>query len=237
MKSKILTIDIETKPATAYVWKAWDVNVSPDQLIDRGGVLCFAAKWLGNPEVIFKAEWQEGGHEAMIRSIHGLLSEADAVVGYNSDKFDLAKLNGEFLLLGLKPIPPLTSIDLLKTVRKMGFVMNRLAYIGPLLRIGAKVKHEGFDLWVRVMAGNEKAQAKMRKYNIQDTVLTEKLYLKIRPYIKNHPHLGPDKAECGACGSNHVQYRGFRFTKAFKIQRVQCQKCGSWSDGKRTKIG
>lgn len=236
MKSKILTLDLETKPATAYVWKAWDVNVSPDQLIDRGGVLCFAAKWLGNPEVIFKSEWGDG-HEAMIRSIHGLLSEADAVVGYNSDKFDLAKLNGEFLLLGLKPVPPLTSIDLLKTVRKMGFVMNRLAYIGPLLRIGAKVKHEGFDLWVRVMAGNEKAQAKMRKYNIQDTVLTEKLYLKIRPYIKNHPHLGPDKVECGACGSKHVQSRGYRFTKAFKIQRIQCQKCGSWSDGKRQKIG
>src|SRR3546814_14965549 len=122
----------------------------------------------------------------MIRSIHGLLSEADAVVGYNSDKFDLAKLNGEFLLLGLKPVPPLTSIDLLKTVRKMGFIMNRLAYIGPLLRIGAKIKHEGFDLWVRVMAGNEKAQAKIRQYNIQDKVITENLYLKIRPFIKNH---------------------------------------------------
>lgn len=236
MTSKILTIDIETRPAKAYTWGVFKVNIGYEQIIEPGGIICFAAKWLGEKDTVFYSDWTHS-REEMLRAAHKLLSEADAVVGYNSDKFDLAKLNGEFMLIGLPPVPPLTSIDLVKQVRKFGFIMNRLAYIGPLLKIGGKVKHEGFDLWVKVMAGDEKSQAKMEKYNRQDVVLTEKLYLKIRPYIRNHPHLGDTKSECGACGSNHVQSRGTRRTKAFKIQRIQCQSCGSWSDGKRTKIG
>ena len=39
MESKILVCDIEWSPATAYVWKMFDENVSPAQLIDPGGLL------------------------------------------------------------------------------------------------------------------------------------------------------------------------------------------------------
>ena len=233
--SKILILDIETKPTVAYVWRAWDENISPEQVIDRGGLLCFAAKWLGAKETIFLSEWQDG-HMAMIEAIHGLLSEAEAVVTYNGDKFDLAKLQGEFLLAGLPPPAPVTSIDVLKTIKKLGLFMNRLAYVGPLLGVGRKLTHEGFALWAKVNQGDEKAQKTMRKYNIKDVKVLEALYLKVRPYIKNHPHLGEGKHECGACGSNKTQRRGFRRTKFFKIQRIQCQDCGSWSEGTRTKI-
>lgn len=228
-------LDIETKPTVAYVWRAWDENISPEQVIDRGGLLCFAAKWLGAKETIFLSEWQDG-RMAMIEAIHGLLSEAEAVVTYNGDKFDLAKLQGEFLLAGLPPPAPVTSIDVLKTIKKLGLFMNRLAYVGPLLGVGGKLTHEGFGLWAKVNQGDEKAQKTMRKYNIKDVKVLEALYLKVRPYIKNHPHLGEGKHECGACGSNKTQRRGFRRTKYFRIQRIQCNSCGSWSEGSREKI-
>lgn len=233
--SKILILDIETKPAVAYVWRTFKENVGYEQVLDPGGMICFAAKWAGEKEVFFSSDWTESRGE-MLRKAHALLSEADAVVTYNGDKFDLPKLVGEFVLEGLPPIPPLTSIDVLKQVRKFGFLMNRLAFIGPLLKVGDKVKHEGFDLWAKVMKGDEKARKKMEKYNIQDVNLLEKLYLKIRPYIKNHPHLGKEARQCGACGSNKVQSRGYRRTKYFRVQRLQCQHCGSWQDGKREKI-
>jgi hypothetical protein len=232
---KILTLDIETRPATAYVWRAWDENIGYEQVIEPGGMICFAAKWLGEPEVFFYSNWTHT-HQEMVEAIHALLYEADAVVTYNGDKFDLPKLTGEFVLAGLAPPPPLTSIDVVKTVRKFGFLMNRLAFIGPLLKVGQKVKHEGFALWANVLAGDEKAQAKMRRYNIQDVVLLERLYKKIRPFIKNHPHLGKEAHACGACNSNRTQSRGVRRTKTFIIQRIQCQACGSWQDGKREKI-
>lgn len=233
--SKILFYDIEWKPATAYVWKAWDENISPAQLIDNGGLLCFSAIWSDTGEVIFSSEWQDG-HEEMVGKLHQLFSEADALVTYNGDRYDIPKAKGEFLLAGLTPPPPLTSIDLYKAVKKMGFFMNKLAFIGPLLEIGKKVSNEGFPLWSAVMNGDVKAQKRMEKYCIQDSKLLVKLYKKLKPYIVNHPHFGETKAECGACGSHHVQSRGYYRTKHFKTQRIQCQSCGSWSTGKRTKI-
>lgn len=232
---KLLYVDIEWAPALAYVWRMWDENISPDQLIDHGGMLCFCAHWGGTREFQFYSEW-EHGRKGMAEAALGLLSEADAVVTYNGDKYDLPKLLGEILLAGLPPPPPPTSIDVLKTVKKFGFNMNRLAYIGPLLGVGGKVKHEGFNLWKDVMAGNVKAQAKMKRYCIQDVRLLRDLYVKIKPFIRSHPFMGTTKHECGACGSNNVQRRGYRRTKYFSIQRLQCQNCGSWSDGARKKI-
>lgn len=234
--NKILVLDIETKPAQAYIWRAYgEQNIGVEQIIDAGSIICVGAKWLGEKVTHLFSDW-EHGHDVMLKEIWLMMSEADAVLTYNGDKFDLPKLQGEFLLAGLGPTPPLTSIDVVKAVRKFGFFVNRLAFIGPFLGVGAKVKHEGFDLWVKVMQGDVRAQRKMAKYCKQDVVLLEKLYLKVRPFIRNHPHMGIHKHVCGACGSNHVQSRGYRRTKSFKIQRLQCQACGSWQDGKREKV-
>lgn len=232
---KILVLDIETRPSVGYFWRAFDENIGYEQVIDNGGMICFAAKWVGEKEVYFYSDWTHT-HNEMVGAAYDLLCEADAVVTFAGDRFDLPKLNGEFILEGFDAPPPPTSIDVLKTVKKFGFVINKLAYIGPLLQIGAKVKHEGFGLWKSVLDGDVKAQAKMRKYNIQDVVLTEKLYKKVRPFIRNHPNMNDQKpGACGACGSVHIQKRGVRRTKMFLVQRLQCQNCGSWFEGTRKK--
>lgn len=235
MNNKILVIDIETSPALAYVWGLWDQNISINHIVTPSAPICFAAKFVGEPTIHFHSDWIDG-HEGMIKAAHDLISQADAIVGYNSDSFDIKKLWGEFLLNGMKPPPKPASIDLLKTVKKLGYQSNKLAYIGPLLQIGRKVKNEGIDLWVKCIDGDSVALRKMERYNIGDVRLTEKLYKKLIPFIHNHPHLGTTKNECGACGSNHVQSRGYRRTKHYKIQRIQCNTCGSWSDGARSKI-
>lgn len=236
MTTKILHIDIEWAPATIYVFDPWNVHVSPEHVIDDGGLLCFCAHWDGSKEFMFFSAWDDG-HEAMAKAALKLLSEADAVVTYNGDKYDLPKLRGAMVLQGLTPPPPPTSIDLIKVVKRFGFLMNRLAFIGPLLRAGGKMKHEGFQLWRSVLEGDPKAQNRMKKYCTQDVKLLVSLYHRILPFIDNHPHLGDNKGECGACGSNHMQFRGFRRTKFFKVRRMQCQECGAWSTGTRQKVG
>jgi hypothetical protein len=141
---------------------------------------------------------------------------------------------GCFLLAGMAPPPPPTQIDLYLAVRKMGFICNKLDYIAPLLGIGGKVKHEGLDLWIKVMAGDAAAKARMAKYCAGDVKLTEKLYHKVLPYVTNHPHMGTTRADaCGACGSRNTQSRGVRRTKASIIARIQCTDCGSWQSGRR----
>lgn len=232
----ILVLDIEWAPTKAYVWQPWQENITPEKIIEHGGLLCVGAKWLGDKHCELFSEW-EHGHIKMLELIHDMISHADAVITYNGDKYDNRKLEGEFLLHGLKPPPPITSIDCLKAVKKFGFFMNRLGFVAPFLGLGKKKEHEGMPLWVKCMAGDVKAQHRMSRYCIQDVRLLEKLYLKIRPFIRNHPHLGRiGQHQCGACGSKHLQSRGTRRTRAFKIQRLHCVDCGSWQDGTRSKV-
>lgn len=234
---KLLFLDIEWKPAKAYIWRLWNEDVTPARLIDEGGMLCFCAHWGGTKEYLFYSEW-EHGRDGMAQAALDMLLEADAVVTYNGDRYDIPKITGEIALAGLQPPPPVNSIDLIKTVKKFGFIMNRLAYIGPLFEAGKKVKHEGFELWRAIIEDDdEKAQAKMRKYCVQDVKMTVKLYERILPFIKNHPFLGKTKKECGNCGEKHnVHKRGYRRTKHYITERLQCQKCGGWSTGTRRKI-
>lgn len=237
MDKKILVLDIETKPALVYTWRLFDANIGLDQVVAPGGILCVGAKWVGAKETFLYSEW-EHGREGMLKAVWDMMNEADAIITYNGDKFDIPKLYGEFLLAGLKPPAPPTSIDILKTVRKLGFQSNKLAFIGPYLKVGKKVKTEGFTLWTAVIDGDAKAQRRMKNYCIGDVKLTERVYNLIKPYIRNHPTLGlaTTAGACGACSSINVQSRGYRRTKAFKIQRLQCQDCGAWSDGARTKV-
>lgn len=233
---KILILDIEWRPAKAYIWQPKVDWLPPEMIIEDGGLLCVGAKWLGDKKTELFSEW-EHGHVGMLERIHEMMSYADAIVGYNSDKFDIPKLHGEFLLHGLDPAPPCTTVDCLKAVKKMGFFMNRLAFIAPFLSIGAKMEHEGFGLWKKVMNGDADAQKRMAKYCTQDVNVTEKLYLKIRAHIRNHPHMGQTGHEaCPSCGGKHVHSRGTRRTRSYKVQRLACQSCGHWFDGKRMKI-
>lgn len=234
--TKLLVLDIEWRPTKAYVWQAWKQDITPDKIIEHGGLLCVAAKWLGQKGVYFFSEWGDG-KEGMLKGIHELMSEAEAVLTYNGDKYDIPKLMGEFALAGMAPPPPPTSIDLIKNVKKLGFFMNRLGFIGPLFGLGQKVDNGGFKLWVDIEKGSVVAQNKMKRYNVRDVVLLEELYKRILPFIKNHPNFNDQKnGACGACGSTDLHKRGFRRTKAFRIQRLQCQGCGSWSEGVKQKV-
>lgn len=234
--SKILLLDIETLPGLAYVWSLWGENIPLERLIRPGRVVCWAAQWLGEKEVMFGAEWEDGGRDRMLDRIFHLLAQADAVITYNGDKFDLPKLLGEFATEGLGHPGPSASIDLYKTVKKLGLQSNKLAFAAPHLKIGEKIKTEGFSLWAGVDAGDYRAQNKMKKYNQQDTRLLGRLYKALRPFIKSHPYLGDKAGACPACGSSRVQRRGNRRTKSFLVERLHCQGCGAWSDGVRRKI-
>jgi hypothetical protein len=232
---RILILDIETKPALVYTFGIRDQHIGHKQIAKDSGVICVGYKWLGEKRAKVLSEW-ERGYSAMIADTHQLLSEADAVATYNGASFDIPKLMGCFLREGLDPPPPPTQIDIYRAVRKLGFICNKLDYIAPLLGLGGKVKHEGLEMWIAVMAGDRAAQKRMAKYCAGDVDLTEQVYLKVRSYVPDHPHLGNcGSLQCGACGSHQVQSRGVRRTKASFIQRLQCIACGSWQSGKRVK--
>lgn len=227
---KILFLDIETAPNLVHVWGLWQQNVGLPQILDAGYVLCWAAKWKGESDVMFSSIHEDGA-ENMLLQIHKLLDEADAVVHYNGTKFDIPTLNKEFLLYGMNPPAPYKQIDLLRTARsQFRFPSNKLDYISNALGFGKKVKHIGHELWIGCMNGDPESWAQMEKYNIHDVVLLEKVYNKLLPWIKGHLNYSvyDGTLSCPNCGSHIYQKRGFTFTAASKFQRYQCSKCGAW---------
>jgi predicted PolB exonuclease-like 3'-5' exonuclease len=173
---KILLLDIESSPNVAHVWGIWQQNVGINQLMESSYVLCWAAKWLGEEEVMFDSV-HVSKPKKMLKKIHDLISEADAVIHYNGTKFDMPTLNKEFLLHDMNPPAPYKQIDLLKQVRsQFRFPSNKLDYVAQRLGLGSKTSHEGHELWVKCMAGDKDAWKRMEEYNIQDVVLLEKLY-------------------------------------------------------------
>lgn len=108
---KILHLDIERSPLLATVWDLWGINVGIDQLLGESEILCVAYGWEDEEEVHFVSQWHNG-RKTMLRKIWKVLNEADVVVTYNGDKFDLKVLQMEFAQFGLGLPAPYKSVDL-----------------------------------------------------------------------------------------------------------------------------
>jgi DNA polymerase elongation subunit (family B) len=228
---KILLLDIETSPHSVYAWGLFKQNISLSQVKDTSRVLCSAYKWLGERKTNFTSEWTDGV-DGMLEKMYNVIEEADAIVTYNGNRFDLPTLNKEFLLTGYRPPAPYKSVDLYRTVKnKFRFASNKLDHVAQQLGLGSKTDHYGFQMWLDVMDGNKKAQKLMETYNKQDVVLLEKVYDIVLPWIANHPNRShySGSAVCPNCGSKHLQHRGFTITAVGRQQRFQCQDCGKWS--------
>ncbi len=222
-------LDIETAPHLAAVWGLYDQNVAINQIIKPGYTLCWAAKWYGEKEILFDSVLS--GNRKMIRGVHELLNDADAVCHYNGTKFDIPTLNKEFLLMGLKPPAPYSQIDLLRVARgRFRLASNKLDYVAQQLGLGKKEHHKGFDLWLECMAKKPEAWAVMESYNKQDVRLLERVYDRLLPWIKSHPNLSVLEGRecCPNCGSSKAQARGYAATLARTYQRFQCRECGTW---------
>lgn len=229
-----MTIDIECSPIIAHVWGLWQNNVSLNQLMEAGEVISFAAKWSDKKKVHFYSTFHHG-KEVMVQKAYDLLSEADVVVGYNSKTFDMKHLNREFVEAGFTPPAPYKQVDLLHVVKsQFRFPSNKLDYVVQTLGLGAKEKHEGHTLWVKCMAGNRAAWADMKRYNIMDVLVTEKLYFRLLPWVPGHPAVGlyDDKGSavsCPNCGGTDLERRGYAYTSVSTFQRFVCRGCGRWS--------
>lgn len=228
--ARILVLDIETGPNLAWVWGLWDQNVGLSQLEEASHVMCFAAKWLDEKSVQFHSEHHDG-RESMIEAAWHLLDKADAVIGYNSRGFDVKHLHREFVLAEMPPPSPHKDIDLLTVARsRFKFVSNKLDHVATELGVGSKLKHQGFDLWRKCIDGDDKAWATMKRYNVQDVRLTERVYHRLLPWIKNHPHVGHfggNVGGCPKCGS-HRRTETKDFTTAATAYRAfRCDECGT----------
>ena len=234
---RILLLDIETAPHRVYAWGLFDQNISISQIVEPGYTLCYAAKWLDKRGVMFDSVQQSKPKEMAV-SIHALLSQADAVIHFNGERFDIPTLNKEFILHGLTPPEPYKQIDLLRTCRRQfKFASNKLDYVSQVLGEGAKIQHKGMELWRACMDQRHKdyksAWRTMERYNKGDVLLTEKLYKRLLPWIPNHPnhalYNNENGVKCPKCNSQNLTARGYQRSMVARYKRFQCNDCGGWA--------
>lgn len=193
-------------------------------------VLCWSAKWYGEDEVMFSGV-NTVKPKSMLNRIHKLLNDADAVIHYNGTKFDIPTLNKEFLLYDMTPPAPYKQIDLLRVARgQFRFPSNKLDYVAQALDLGKKTKHIGHELWIKCMAKDKEAWLMMEEYNRNDVILLEKVYDRLKPWIKNHVNHGVYESGlcCTNCASINYKRSGWAYTTAHKYQRYCCKDCGTW---------
>jgi hypothetical protein len=242
--TNILLLDIETAPNVGYTWGIWEQNVV--KVIREWYILCCAVRWLGKrgrvlslPDYVLYKTNPHNDRE-LVKEIREYLDKADIVIAHNGDAFDLKKINARIFFHELKPPSPYQSIDTLKIARRhFSFTSNKLNELAKFLKIGQKVETGGFELWERCLIGDKKAWRKMASYNLQDVVLLEKIYLKLRPWATSHPNLAAFEKKtngiCPRCKSKNIQSRGTAVIRSTKYRRFQCLDCGGWMKKSLTK--
>ena len=228
---RILTIDIETSPHVVDVWRLFgEQHIGLNQIHEVSRVICFAAKWHHQKKTLFYSDHHDG-HEAMIEAAWQLLNDADVVIGFNHRSFDIKHLQREFVLANLPPAQPWKDIDLLNVVRqRFKFASNKLDHVSRELGMAGKVSHQGHGLWRACIVDNDpKAWALMKKYNIMDVQLTERLWdEKLRPWCKGINwglYVGDEAHVCPNCGHDTFTAAGYTYTSVTAYLCKRCDNC------------
>lgn len=230
---RVLIYDLETAPLLAHIWHPTDDYVAHDRLIHDSFLLTWAAKWHGEKKlytgVLNDSEAKNQDDSRIVKDLAALIREADFLVAHNADKFDVPMFNNRLLALGLEPMGPKRTIDTLKLAKKnFRLAYNKLDYLGEFLGLGRKIKTD-FDLWRACYHGDEKALAKMSRYNRRDVVLLEQVYDMLLPYVNWLPRMvQPEVNEqfaCPTCGSADLTRRGQYHTNVSTFWRFQCKSC------------
>lgn len=199
-RAKVLTFDIETRPGVYLAFSPKVRYLTRDKQMIRSSIISFAAKWYDSDEVIFESISHGNtlyrqpetvpGYKRMLKRLADLLDECDIAVGFNSIRFDEARVRGEIVRAGLREPTPFRSLDLIRTVRRLGWDYSSLAETLSALGLESKTAHQGFELWTGCLTGDAEAWSLMELYNRTDVVRTEQAMDRLRPFIKDHPNLG-----------------------------------------------
>ena len=245
-RPKILVFDIETSPIEAYVWGCFKQFISQDQIKEPSHIISFAAKWLGGDMIFIEsAEPDQNKSDKRIddkricQELWDLVDSAEIVIAHNGQAFDVKTMNTHWLLHGFPPPSPFKCVDTYKMAKSIfRFPINKLDYISEALGHGRKTDHEGFPLWKKCMAGDPEAWETMRKYNMRDVEIQEKVYLDIRAWDKRHPNVSlmyeDDVRRCVVCGSNALKpLAQASYTSVSVFESYRCKNCGKVMRGRK----
>lgn len=233
---RVLLLDIETAPMKVFSWTLWKPYLSHDNIIAPGFILSWAAKWLFSAEmmsdIVTPKEAVKGDDKRICESIWKLMDDANIIIAHNAKKFDIPWLNAEFFLHGMNPPMPYQVIDTLLESRKhFRLPSHRLDYLGKITVRKEKLATD-FGLWIKCMAGDKESLDYMLKYNKEDVLLLESVYVEQRAWVNSHPNMSlyfdADGPVCPNCGSVNLLWENkYYVTMVSKFAAYRCKDCGA----------
>lgn len=239
--ARILLLDIETSLMKFYGFSPKTEYIPHELMIDDYRVLCWGAKWIFEPEIMGDVVTPEESiakqDGRILEGIWDLIDEANIVITQNGINFDMKKLRSRFLENGIPPFSPVQHVDTLKVSREVfGWSYNRLDALGRKFGIGKKSDMEIED-WIRCAEGSQEHLTKMFEYCKRDVApLLEDVYLRMLPWIPNHPNLGlyvdHDADVCPKCESQNLRWGELYPTPSGLWEGFRCTSCGAIGRGK-----
>lgn len=232
-KIKRLFFDIETAPMTVYTWRVgWKLNIGTDNIIEDWKIICISYKW-EHEDKVKNLTWDKNQcDKQMLKDFIEIMNQADECVAHNGDRFDIKKIRTRCIFHRIPMFPNYKTLDTLKKAKSgFNFNSNRLDYIAKFLGVGAKLEHEGFDMWVKCLKGDKDALKSMVEYCDMDIIVLEDVFLTMQNYIKPNTHTGVInnnlKYSCSKCGSENVELLRNYVTALGTIKRqMECSDCG-----------
>lgn len=233
---KILIYDIETSRMQADVWWSGKQYVNGSQITSEPRIITIAWKWLGSDKVETLKWSKKQSDKKLITKFLKEYNKADMVIGYNNDNFDNRWINARALKYDLYVNVHVKSFDIMKQSKRLfrlpSYSMNYLAkYVG----VETKLQHSGLSMWEAIQYGDRKQAKKamklMLKYNIQDIIVTEQVFLRVNKYMVSPIHIGilkgESKSSCQMCGNTETELIKTTVTTAGTIQRImKCKEHG-----------
>ncbi len=212
---KILLFDIENSYLKLASWGIHKQHINKGQILQDWHLLSWSAMWLYDDvvfsDVLTSKEAVNQNDKRITQSLWELFDDADILIGYNSNQHDIPKSQTRFLIHQLPEPRYFQSIDVYTTIaNRFSMTSNSMDYVNYTLGLDRKREHEGLNLWTRCMAGEKLALDEMELYNRQDIVSLHSMYMRIRPWIRNHPNIGlyhnEEGCVCKYCGSQDLSW-------------------------------
>ena len=253
----ILAFDIESLPCVATSFQLFKTNIPHTNIIENQSIISVSWQWVGQKKCYStsiaddKKRFENNIFDDYypVEIFHRVLNtdKPFVLLAHNGASFDMKKLNTAFIKHSLEPVNERQMIDTLKSARRyFRFDSNKLDFLGRYLELGEKMETGGMQLWLDIVqakypiVGKEpdlelayKAMRKMVSYNKQDVKLLISVYLRLMPWISNHPNYAvyhSDQIVCTKCGGSDFSLSGWRYMKSHKYRRYFCKVCNSRFD-------
>ena len=241
---KILVFDIECTGMILDSYGLYNQNHSHKDIIEDWSLLSYAAWFTDEEEICYHDNRNSIDYKndiEVVKSLYDIVAQADIIVGHNSDRFDLKKLNTKAEKYELPPRPDPIQYDTLKMLKsRYALPSNSLEYAAKYFDLKEKKslhgKFPGKALFDGCRAGNLEAWNECEEYNKQDVKVTWELFQRLAKHDKKINLTSFYQKQTCSCGNQDFFKNGLKYLKNGVFQIWRCKQCSKCFIGKENLI-